>query len=101
MTDFRFEVIRDDAHRPWPVPERPWMMRQTWSDLLFAHWPIPPQRLRPKLPPGLTLDLYNGEAWIGVVRVLLQSGCSAPRSRRCRAHRGWVAVLLGVDVDTA
>ena len=67
MEDFRYKVLADDAHRPWPVPDRPWVMRQTWSQLLFAHWPIPPQRLRAKLPPGLTLDLFNGDAWIGVV----------------------------------
>ena len=42
-------------------------MRQTWHDLLFAHWPVSADRLRTQLPPGLTLDLFDGTAWIGVV----------------------------------
>ena len=39
-----------DTHRPWPVPKRPWIMVQTWSNLLFAHWPIDPDLLRPDIP---------------------------------------------------
>jgi len=42
-------------------------MAQTWHDLLFAHWPIDPQILRPLVPPQLTLDLYQGRCWIGIV----------------------------------
>jgi uncharacterized protein YqjF (DUF2071 family) len=44
-------------------------MRQTWHDLLFAHWPVPPERLRALLPGPLRpyLDLRDGHAWVGVV----------------------------------
>jgi uncharacterized protein YqjF (DUF2071 family) len=42
-------------------------MRQRWSNLLFAHWPVPPEVLRPYLPPRLELDTYDGQAWLGVV----------------------------------
>ncbi len=38
-----------------------------WCDLLFAHWRIDAALLRPLIPPALTLDLWQGEAWIGVV----------------------------------
>ena len=34
------------AHRPWPLPRRPWVMGQTWHDLLFAHWAVPSRRSR-------------------------------------------------------
>jgi uncharacterized protein len=53
--------------RPWPLPDGPWIMAQTWEDLLFAHWRAPAEELRALLPDGLDLDLYEGEAWIGVV----------------------------------
>lgn len=54
-------------HRPWPVPARPWRMKQRWHDLLFAHWPISPDAMREKVPAPLELDLFGGEAWLGVV----------------------------------
>lgn len=61
------EAVRNDGHRPWPCPKRPWIMLQTWHDLLFAHWPIEPAVLRPRIPIGLTLDTFDGRAWLGVV----------------------------------
>lgn len=42
-------------------------MAQRWHDLLFAHWPLPAELLRPTLPPGLALDTFDGQAWIAVV----------------------------------
>lgn len=42
-------------------------MRQTWHDLLFAHWPLPPERLRSLVPASLRLDTFDGHAWLGVV----------------------------------
>ncbi|HET9324285.1 MAG TPA: DUF2071 domain-containing protein [Gaiellaceae bacterium] len=53
-------------HRPWPLPESSWSIGQTWEDLLFAHWRTPAEGLRGRLPPGLELDLFQDEAWIGV-----------------------------------
>ncbi len=55
------------AHRPWPLPTRPWRWRQTWHDLLFAHWPIPAAALRPLVPPSLTIQEFAGTSWIGLV----------------------------------
>jgi uncharacterized protein YqjF (DUF2071 family) len=42
-------------------------MAQTWEDLLFAHWPVDPDMLRPSIPRPLVLDTYEGQAWVGVV----------------------------------
>ncbi len=42
-------------------------MAQVWSDLLFIHWPLSPETLRPLIPASLELDTYEGQAWIGVV----------------------------------
>jgi uncharacterized protein YqjF (DUF2071 family) len=53
-------------HRPWAVPDRPWIMGQTWDELLFAHWRAPPDALRAHLPAGLELDLHDREGWLGV-----------------------------------
>lgn len=42
-------------------------MRQTWHDLLFAHWRADAAALRSLLPPGLELDTFDGAAWVGIV----------------------------------
>lgn len=42
-------------------------MKQTWHDLLFAHWPLPQAVMRPLVPTQLTLDTFDGQCWVGVV----------------------------------
>jgi hypothetical protein len=42
-------------------------MKQTWHDLLFAHWPLPQAAVRPLVPPQLKLDTFDGQCWVGVV----------------------------------
>jgi uncharacterized protein len=59
-------VLRELGHRPWPLPDDPWAMAQTWTRLLFAHWPLPPEILRPVVPEELPLDTFEGSAWLGV-----------------------------------
>jgi uncharacterized protein YqjF (DUF2071 family) len=43
------------------------MMVQTWLDLLFVHWPIDHYQLRSKVPSALELDLFENQAYIGIV----------------------------------
>lgn len=42
-------------------------MFMRWCDLAFLHWPVPREHLQARLPSGLELDTYEGQAWIGVV----------------------------------
>jgi len=42
-------------------------MHQHWGKLLFMHWPIEADLLRPLIPPQLSIDTFDGAAWIGVV----------------------------------
>ena len=42
-------------------------MRQSWHDLLFAHWPVDPDQLRGLIPAGLSLDLFDRRAWLGII----------------------------------
>lgn len=60
-----------NCNRPWPVPQARWRLRQRWTKLLFAHWPIPVEDLQRKLPRGLGADTHDGWAWIGVVPFLM------------------------------
>jgi uncharacterized protein YqjF (DUF2071 family) len=48
-----------------------------WLDLLFAHWPLPPEALRPLIPAGLEVDTFDGQAWLGMVPFVMED--VAPR----------------------
>jgi uncharacterized protein YqjF (DUF2071 family) len=39
----------------------------TGRAVLFAHWPVAADQLRPHLPDGLELDRYDGSAWASVL----------------------------------
>jgi uncharacterized protein YqjF (DUF2071 family) len=54
------------SHRPWPPPMTPWVMTQRWNDLLFLHYSIEPSALRLLVPDVLTLDTYEGRAWLSI-----------------------------------
>ncbi len=41
-------------------------MGQTWDDLLFAHWRVAVEAIRPHVPPPLAIDTFDGDAWIGI-----------------------------------
>jgi uncharacterized protein YqjF (DUF2071 family) len=61
------DILKHTAHRPWPLPGGPWIMKQEWHDLLFAHWTVPVEVLRRLIPRALEIDTFGGQAWLGVV----------------------------------
>ncbi|MFB5190202.1 YqjF family protein [Alicyclobacillus fastidiosus] len=61
-----------DVHRQYPIPERPWVMHQTWERVLFAHWPVPVRLLQAKLPPAIELDTFDGQAWLSLVLLFVK-----------------------------
>lgn len=40
---------------------------QRWRSLLFLHWPVPIDTLRPLVPKSLEIDTFDGVAYVGVV----------------------------------
>jgi uncharacterized protein YqjF (DUF2071 family) len=65
--DFDKSVVERVSHRPWPMPNGPWLMTQTWNDLLFAHWPVDARELRRLVPQAFELDTFEQRSWIGIV----------------------------------
>lgn len=59
-----FESRLADLARP---VGRKALMYHKWRNLLFLHWEFDPEIVQKTLPPGLTLDTYNGKAFVGVV----------------------------------
>ena len=69
-------------YRPWEVPSSPHAMYMEWHNLLFAHWAVKPALLEALVPKGLTLETFDGFAWLGVV----------PFQMRYTAPRKWLSV---------
>ncbi len=67
------KVLNRTEHRPYPLPEGSWVLHMRWRDLLFMHWPVPEEVLRPLIPPALKLDTFDGSAWLGVVPFRMES----------------------------
>ena len=61
----RTSVTRTE-HRSFPLPAGPWVMGQSWIDLLFAHWPVPVSAVRPAVPDPIPIATFDGTAWIGI-----------------------------------
>jgi uncharacterized protein len=56
-----------DRIAPTLRPAQPIVGYQHWRDLLFLHWPVPVGMLRPLIPAPLSIDTYEGTAYIGLV----------------------------------
>lgn len=60
-----------------PEPVRYPVMYQNWESLTFLHWRYHPDVLRPFIPKGLSVDLFDGAAWVSVAPFLI-TGMRAP-----------------------
>lgn len=71
------------------------VMRQRWSRLLFAHWAVSPSEVQATLPPGLHVDTFNGEAFVGIVPFFME------RIRPvCAPPLPWLSWFLELNVRT-
>lgn len=43
----------------------------TWRDGLFVNWPVDPGALRPHIPDELSLETWEGDAWLSVLPFVL------------------------------
>jgi uncharacterized protein YqjF (DUF2071 family) len=46
--------------------------RQRWNHLLFAHWKVDPALVQATLPRGVTVDTFEGNAYLGIVPFFMQ-----------------------------
>ena len=66
--------LAPSAHALYPRPKGEPIMQQVWSDLMFTHYEVDPQRLRKLVPYPLEIDTYQGKAYIGVVAFEMTEG---------------------------
>jgi len=75
-------------------PNQP-VMYQTWENLLFIHWRWSAAEIQQTLPPGLYVDTFEGQAYIGVVPFFMQN----IRPRFCPVVPG-ISNFLELNVRT-
>ncbi len=79
MTD-RFagsERADEEVARYGPVcdtPVRRAAMVHWWDELTFLHWRFTPHAVQRLLPAGLTIETFDGSAWVGLVPFHLRVG---------------------------
>lgn len=56
-----------DRLRMQQRPRGPAVMKQQWADLLFLHGRMDAAELQKRLPEGLWIDTFHGDAWVGIV----------------------------------
>jgi len=56
-----------DRIAPTLEPDQPVLLHQNWHHLLFLHWEVPAEELQRMVPPELTIDTFEGKAYIGLV----------------------------------
>lgn len=81
----------EERKRPVGAP----VMHQSWAELLFLHWSWDPAAVQRTLPRGLTVDTFEGQAWIGLVPFYMQR----VRPRLCPTVTG-LSDFLEVNVRT-
>src|SRR3954453_16278139 len=42
-------------------------MRHRWAAISFLHWPYPAAEIQRRLPDGLEVQPWDGQAWVGLV----------------------------------
>jgi hypothetical protein len=50
-----------------PEPVKWAVMKQGWYDLAYIHFRYEPEEVQRLLPPGLTVDVHDGSAWVGLI----------------------------------
>lgn len=48
------------------------LLEMTWRDALFCHWPVAPETVAERLPEGLEVATYDGDAYLGIVPFVME-----------------------------
>ncbi len=71
-------TLRGMLVAPWS-PDPPFtvdraVMTMRWETLTFLHWAYDPAVIQARLPDGLTVHTYDGQAWISLVPFVMRVG---------------------------
>ncbi|MGY6499445.1 MAG: YqjF family protein [Acidimicrobiales bacterium] len=83
-------VTADPA--PWAYRS---VLRQQWQELAYFHWAYDPAIVQSVLPAGVTVDTFDGQAWVGLIPFEMrrvQLGASPPVP--------WLGSFVEINVRT-
>lgn len=61
------EILKENTHRPWKIPNDRWKFYQEWNEAVFLHWQVEMEDLMEFVPKDLEIDLFEGKPWISLV----------------------------------
>ena len=61
------DILNTTSHRTYPLPDKPWKQYQQWHENLLMHWKVQSSALANFLPEGLTIDTFDGQAWVSII----------------------------------
>ncbi|MGI9625135.1 MAG: YqjF family protein [Acidimicrobiales bacterium] len=64
-------IVEPVTAEPEPATRRP-VLRQSWAELAYFHWPYAPSEVQDLLPSGLQVDTFDGQAWVGLIPFEMQ-----------------------------
>lgn len=70
-------------------------MLQRWDSLTYVHWPVDPDQIARLIPDELTVDTFDGAAWVGLVPFEMQR-IRLPRTPALP----WVGTFPEINVRT-
>src|SRR5438105_8440669 len=59
--------LRSVGHRPFPLPHSRWTLGQTWEHIFWAHWAVPDEEVRGRVPDELEIEEHDGSGWLSIV----------------------------------
>lgn len=66
------DLLKDISHRPFELPNGPWVYYQEWNKALFLHWTIPFEVLRKHVPSKLKIDTFDGICYVSLVAFTME-----------------------------
>lgn len=61
------EILSAKSHRTYEYPKNKWLYYQEWNRVLFLHYETSIDILKELVPEELSIDTFNGKAYISVV----------------------------------
>ncbi len=79
---------------PPPIDRNP-VLRQRWCELAYFHWRYDPVDVQRLLPPGVTVDTFDGSAWVGLIPFTMRDVAIGPTP-----PVPWLGTFIEINVRT-